>query len=84
MSEIEDLQAENERLREQVEELSARPDWTAYNAVRDKFEEAAYEVGRLQAALDWIAANEVDPIDSNRIAQLEAMIRRARQALEEK
>lgn len=34
-------------------------------------------------ALEWIAANEPDPLDANRLAQLEAMIRRARAALRE-
>jgi hypothetical protein len=60
----EELEAENERLQAEVEELSARPDWTAYNAladerdenleaayysVRDRLDEARADVRRLQA-----------------------------------
>jgi hypothetical protein len=60
----EELEAENEWLQAEVEELSARPDWTAYNAladvrdenleaayysVRDRLDEARADVRRLQA-----------------------------------
>ncbi len=61
-----ELRTEVERLRAQVEELSARPDWTAYNAKLDEVErlraiaDRGHEPDGVSTAIHWFDPASTD------------------------